>query len=117
MTKPINCFAVTILWLSPPLFAAPPEVRETIIHEISDRRVIVERAPGITLPDPPEPVARPDPEPETAERLSEMAAEWRAPRISHPTIHAGATVYRLPNGRTVTHVSNFSVNNGPMVSF
>ena len=117
MTKPIKCFAVTILWLSPLLFAARPEVRETIIHEISDRRVIVERASGIILPDPPEPVVRPDPEPETAERLAEMADEWRAHRIAHPTIHAGATVYRLPDGKTVTHVSNFSVNNGPMVSF
>lgn len=99
------------------LMAAPPEIRETTIHELSDRRVIVERAPGIILPEPPEPVVRPAPEPETLERLAEMAAEWRAQRISHPTIHAGGTVYRLSDGKTVTHVSTFSVNNGPMVSF
>lgn len=99
------------------LSAAPPKVRETIIHDLPDHRVIIERAPGIILPDPPEPIVRPAPEPETAERLAEMAAEWQIHRLHHPTIHAGATVYRLPDGKTVTHVTNWSVNNGPAVSF
>ena len=97
--------------------AAPPEIRETLTHELPDRRVIIERAPGIILPDPPEPVVRPAPEPETLERLAEWAAEWRAQRVLHPTIHAGASVYRMPDGRTYTHVTNWSVNNSPPVSF
>jgi len=109
-------FAVTpILWLGSA--AAPPQLAETIIHQLPDRRVIIERAPGIILPDPPEPVVRPAPEPATPEQLAEHDAIWRAHRITHPTIHAGATIYKLPDGRTLTHVSNWSVNNGPMVSF
>lgn len=99
------------------LMATQPEIRETTIHELSDRRVIIERAPGIILPEPPEPMVRPAPESETAERSAELTAEWRAQWISHPTIHAGGTVYRFPDGKTLTHISNFSVNNGPMVSF
>jgi len=98
-------------------FAAPPEIRETLTYDLPDRRVIIERAPGIILPDPPEPVVRPAPEPETLERLAELAAEWKAQRISHPTIHAGASVYRMPDGRTYTHVTNWSINNSPPVSF
>jgi len=98
---------------------AKPGAPNTTIHPQADgSRIIVERIPGvIEIPDPPEPVVRSAPEPETAERLAELTAEWRAQRIFHPTIHAGATVYRLPDGKTLTHVGNFRVNNGPMVSF
>jgi len=92
---------------------------DTTIHPQPDgSRIIVERIPGvIEIPDPPEPVVRTAPEPETAERLAELAAQWQAQRTFHPTIHAGASVYRLPDGKTVTHVRNFRVNNGPMGSF
>jgi len=113
----LSASSAILVLASYPASAAPPEIREILIHELSDRRVIIERAPGIILPDPPEPVVRPAPNPETAERLAELAAEWKAQRISHPTIHAGASVYRMPDGRTYTHVTNWSVNNSPPVSF
>jgi len=108
--------AVTIL-TAHQAFSAPPELHEILTHELPDRRVTIERAPGIILPDPPQPVATRNLEPLAASRLAEMAAIWRAHRITHPSIHAGATVYRLVDGTTVTYVSNFSVNNGQRVSF
>jgi len=107
--------AALLPWLA--ATASPPASHETTIHQLPDRRVIIERAPGIILPAPPAPVVRPAPEPATAEQLAEHDAIWRAYRISHPTIHAGATIYKLSDGRTLTHVTNWSVNNGPMVSF
>lgn len=115
--KPFHLIATSILVAANSLHAAPPDVRDISIHQLADRRVIIKRAPGIILPDPTEPVVRPVPEPKSAEHLAEIAAEWQAQRISHPTIHAGATVYRLPDGETVTHVSNWSVNNSKPVSF
>jgi hypothetical protein len=116
--KSLPCFptasAVLMAQLS---LAAPPEIRETLTHELPHRRAIIERAPGMILPDPPEPIVRPAPEPETLERLAKFAAQWRAQQISHPTIHAGASVYRMPDGRTYTHVTNWRVNHSPPVSF
>jgi hypothetical protein len=113
-----SSFAIASILLSwPAAFAAPPIARDTSIHHLSDRRVIIERMPSITLADPPEPVARPEPRSETAERLAELAAEWRGHRISHPSIHGGAKVYLLRDGRIVTHVTQWRVNNGPLVSF
>jgi len=107
--------AALLPWLA--ATASPPASHGTTIHQLPDRRVIIERAPGIILPAPPAPVVRPAPEPATAEQLAEHDAIWRAYRISHPTIHAGATIYKLPDGRILTYVNNWSVNNGPMVSF
>lgn len=99
------------------IFADPQPSLDTTIHQLADRRVIIEHAHGIQLPDPPERVVRPVSEPQSVERFEEMAAEWRAQRASHPFIHAGATIYRLPDGRSVTHVTNWCVNNGPRFSF
>jgi hypothetical protein len=101
------------------LIAGPPEARDTdtVIHHLPDRRVIIERAPGIILPDPPLPAVRPAAQPGSAGRLAAFSAEWRAHRLLHPSIHAGATVYRLPDGKTVTLVTQWRVNDGPPVSF
>ena len=115
----------TLLALLPivPLFstatiAEPYRHIDKTTHHLPDgRRVIIERVAPIQLPDPPEPITRPEPEPKTAEQLAELAAKWRADRDANPTIHAGATVYRLEDGSTVTHVNQFRVNNGPLVSF
>jgi hypothetical protein len=107
-------------WLAAALkttYAAPPVANDTTIHQLADRRVIIEHAPGIILPEPPEPFEKPAVDPATPEQLAEAAANWRAHRLSHPMIHAGATVYRMLDGRNITHVTNFRVNNGPMVSF
>jgi hypothetical protein len=99
------------------LYAAPPGQHDTVIHQLPDRRVIIERAPGIILPEPPAPDEKPVVESEVPERFAEAAAKWREYRATHPFIHAGATVYKMPDGSTMTHVTNFRVNNGPMVSF
>lgn len=108
-----SAFAIPAAMLS----AAPPTAHDTIIHELHNRRVIIERTPGIILPDPPAPVEKPIVVPAVPERFAEAAAKWREYRATHPFIHAGATVYKMPDGRSITHVTNFRVNNGPMVSF
>ena len=115
--NPILLLATSAILAAQTLVAAPPDNRDTAIYQLPDRRITIERAVGITLPDPPDPVVRPVSEPDSAERLAQMAVDWRAQRASHPFIHAGATVYRLPDGKTVTHVTNWSVNSGPAVSF
>jgi len=92
-------------------------IDKTIHHLPDDRRVIIERIPAINLPAPPAPAARPVPEHKTAAQLAELAAKWRADRDANPTIHATATVYRLADGTTATHIDQFRVNDGPLVSF
>lgn len=115
--KPPNLQLAYAILAVQPVIAAPPPARDTVIHQLPDHRVIIERAPGIILPDPPEPVAKPVPEPVSAERLAELAAQWREYRDTHPFIHAGATIYRLPDGSAISHVNQCSVNNGPSFSF
>jgi hypothetical protein len=99
------------------LHAVPPTAHDTVIHQLPDHRVIIERAPGIILPDPPVPVVSPEPEPVSTVRLAELAAQWREYRETHPFIHAGATIYRLPDGSVISHVNQWSVNNGSRFSF
>ena len=100
---PLTALSAALPWLS--ASAGPPITLDTRIHHLEDRRVIIEHIPAIQLPDPPEPVAKPEPESKTSEQLALLASKWQADRDSNPTIHAGATVYRLPDGTTVTHVN------------
>ncbi len=97
--------------------AGPTAVLDTTIHQLEDRRLIVERVSGIAIPDPPEPVVREQASPATTEQLAFAAEQWRAHREAHPWIHAGATVYRLPDGLSLTHVNKWQVNSGEPVSF
>ncbi len=108
----------TLLALLPivPLFStatiAEPyrHIDKTIHHLPDDRRVIIERVAPIQLPDPPEPVVCSAPAAQSSEQLALLAAAWRADHDANPTIHDGATVYRLPDGTTVTHVNHLRVS-------
>lgn len=114
LSRPI---AAVFLLAGLPAFAEVPATSDTRIYQLDDRRVIIERLANITLPDPPPPASPAEPWSETATRLEELAAEWRERQLAHPAIHAAATVYHLPDGRTVTRVNQWRVNNGPLVSF
>lgn len=116
--KPIRSLLAAVLVVPfLPAAAAPPSLGQITIHQLADRRMIIEGAPAIELPAPPEPLARATPEPQSQARLAELAAKWRADREANPAIFAGATVYHLLDGTTVTHVTHWRVNNDPPVSF
>ena len=111
----LTALAVALLWL--PAAAGPPVTLDTSIHHLEDRRLIVERTTPIVLPDPPEPVVREAAQPQSPEDLALAVEAWKSHRATHPWIHAGATVHRLPDGETLTHVSAWQVNNGDPISF
>jgi len=115
----LTSFAIALNLASAVAIQARPSATDTTIHPQPDgSRIIVEQIPGvIEIPDPPEPVVRPAEPPQPPEEIARVAEEWRAWREANPFIHAGASVYRLPDGRRITHVSHWSVNNRPPVSF
>lgn len=110
----IACFAIA----STHLLGAPPAEQDIVIHQLAERRVIIERAPPpLNLPAPPTTSHRQHSAPHSAEHLAELAAQQPQPHQAHPFIHAAATIYQLPNGQTISHITQFSVNNGPKFSF
>jgi len=111
--------AGAILFASAIAIPAHANPANTTIHPQPDgSRIIVERIAGIIeIPDPPEPVVRPAEPPQPPEHIVRAAEQWQAWREANPFIQAAATVYRLTDGRRITHVSHWSVNNRPPVSF
>jgi hypothetical protein len=127
-TPPLPCFfrragkALVILAFLLAAFHpihARPVAGDAAIHPQDDgSRIIVERLAGVMdIPAPPEPVAPAPRSPLPEEERISRAEKWRIWREANPVIRAGATVYRLPGGRRVTHVHYWSVNDRPSVSF
>ena len=115
---PFALLVPALLALGAALHAGSSGTDSTIHLQSDGSRIIVERFAGvIEVPDPPEPVVRSEEPPQTSEEIAAAAAQWQAWRETNPFIHAGASVYRLPDGRRLTHVSHWSVNNRPAVSF
>jgi hypothetical protein len=95
----------------------PPVVLETRIIPLEGRRAIIEKVSRIDVPDPPEPPAPRPAGADVAPPDAEWLAGYQAMRERHPMVVAGATVYRLSDGRSITHVTGWRVNNGPPVDF
>ena len=118
---PTILFSTTAAWClvsaAPPPEVAPSTITDTAIYQLDKRQVIIEQRSSVQLPDPPKPVERPVLPRQTREELDRSIAAWQDHQKLHPFIHAGATVYRLPNGQTITHVSSWSVNSSEPISF
>jgi len=115
----VAAISALVLASGPLLSAGKAGLGELRVHDLGDRRVIVEQVAGVVLPDPPRPVAREaaagelaaEDEDRDQEELAREAMRW------HPAVHAGAAVFRGPDGRVLTQVTHWRVNNGPPVSF